>query len=106
MAANIFTHTPREAYVWSDYPKQRYFGKDHLDVGQKRRDTDIQVWRMQGEATAHLDVTQYGEGAQTTVRVRINAADARELARRLIDAAADFEAEVQSATQPAEAASC
>lgn len=102
MADNTFIHAPREAYVWSDHPKQRYFGKDYLDVGQKRRDTSIQVWRMQGEATAHLDIDLYGEGAQTTVRVRINAADARELARRLIDAAADIEAhQNETATQTA-----
>ena len=98
-----FTHTPRPALVPDSHPTQRYFGADshtatcgipnncgHFDatatVGVER------IGHMPGAARLAVDSLPI-DGAAFSFTVTLRPDQLRELARCLIDAAADIEAE-------------
>ena len=98
-----FTHTPRPAIVPDSRPDQRYFGADSLTAmcgiknTNSRFDTTASVGverigHMPGAARLAVDSMPI-EGAKFAFDVTLCPDQLRELARCLIDAAADIEAE-------------
>lgn len=101
--AERFTHTPRPAYVPESYRDQRYFGADsHVatcgmsnNSGDRDATARVRVERMghtPGAARLSVDSMPI-EGAKFAFAVTLRLDQLRELARCLIDAAADIEAE-------------
>lgn len=102
-SAGTFTHTPRPAYVPESYREQRYFGADsHAATCGMPNNSGVR------DATARVSVERIGhmpgaarlavhsmliEGAEFAFAITLRADQLRELARCLIDAAADIEAE-------------
>lgn len=98
-----FTHTPRPAIVPDSHPTQRYFGADShtatcgIPNNHGRHDATAtvgveRIGHMPGAARLSVDsLTIKGDRFAFTFTLR--AAQLRELARCLIDAAADIEAE-------------
>ena len=98
-----FTHTPRPAIVPDSRPDQRYFGADSLTATcgikntNSRSDTTASVGverigHMPGAARLSVD-SWVIEGMSFSTTIKLSPAQLRELARCLIDAAADIEAE-------------
>lgn len=101
--AEPFTHTPRPAYVPESYREQRYFGADsHAATCGVPNNSGC------SDATATVSVERIGhmpgaarlavnsmpiDGAKFAFAVTLRPDQLRELARCLIDAAADIEAE-------------
>ena len=93
-----FTHTPRPAIVPDSRPDQRYFGADSLTAMCGIKNTNSRF-----DTTASVGVERIGhmpgaarlsiEGMSFSATIKLNPAQLRELARCLIDAAADIEAE-------------
>ena len=103
--AEPFTHTPRPAYVSESYRNQRYFGADShtatcgIPNNNGRQDATATVGvermgHMPGAAQLAVDSMPI-EGAKFAFAVMLRPDQLRELARCLIDAAADIEAEEQ-----------
>lgn len=101
--AEPFTHTPRPAYVPESYREQRYFGADShaatCGVPNNSGDRDatarvsvVRIGRMPGAARLSVD-SMLIDGAKFVFAVTLRPDQLRELARCLIDAAADIEAE-------------
>lgn len=101
--AEPFIHTPRPAYVPNSYPDQRYCGADSCvatcgmpnnsgDRDATARVSVARIGHMPGAARLAVDSTLI-EGAQFAFAVTLRPDQLRELARCLIDAAADIEAE-------------
>lgn len=101
--AEPFTHTPRLAYVPESYREQRYYGADsHAatcgtpnNSGHRDATARVSVERighMPGAARLAVDSAVI-EGAQFAFAITLRPDQLRELARCLIDAAADIEAE-------------
>ena len=98
-----FTHTPRPALVTDSHPTQRYFGADSYTAmcgipnnsGSRDSTATVGVERighMPGAARLAVDSLPI-EGAKFSFAVTLRPDQLRELARCLIDAAADIEAE-------------
>ena len=111
---NIFTHTPRQAIVWDSHPGQRYFGEDsHTATCGLPNNNGIadasalvgveRIGHMSGAARLVVESLRI-DGASFSVAAQLRPAQLRELARRLIDAAADIEANPASALLAAESA--
>lgn len=103
MSSVPFTHTPRPAIVPDSHPTQRYFGADShkaicgIPNNHGRHDATAKVGverigHMPGAAQLSVDSLPI-DGAAFSFTVTLRAAQLRELARCLIDAAADIEAE-------------
>ena len=101
--AEPFTHTPRAAYVARGYRDQRYFGADsHAATRGIQNNSGVsdttatvsveRIGRMPGAARLAVD-SMLIEGAKFSFAVKLSPDQLRELARCLIDAAADIEAE-------------
>ena len=101
--AQTFTHAPRPATVPDNYPTQRYFGADShsatcgIPNNHGRHDATARVsveriGHMPGAARLAVDSMPI-EGANFAFNVMLRPDQLRELARCLIDAAADIEAE-------------
>lgn len=101
--AEPFTHTPRPAYVPESYREQRYFGADsHAatcgvpnNSGGSDATAKVSVERighMPGAARLAVNSMPI-DGAKFAFAVTLRPDQLRELARCLIDAAADIEAE-------------
>ena len=101
--AEPFTHTPRPAYVPESYREQRYFGADsHAatcgmpnNSGDRDATARVSVERighMPGAARLAVDSMPI-DGAKFAFTVTLRPDQLRELARCLIDAAADIEQE-------------
>lgn len=101
MSSAPFTHTPRPAIAEARYADQRYFGTDHTTavLGIKNGapadfTAAVTVLRFERSKYAHVEInTGYIEGARFSANVSLPPDALRELARCLIDAAADIEAE-------------
>lgn len=94
-----FVHTPRPADVPDGHPRQRYFGAPgRAAIGIVTSDgTEARVLRWSGEPHAEVGLRVGRLGPSSAqVTLALNAAELRELARRLIDAAADIEADVDA----------
>ena len=102
-SAGTFTHTPRPAYVPEGYREQRYFGADRhaatcgMPNNSGHRDATARVsveriGHMPGAARLAVRSTRI-EGAEFAFAITLRPDQLRELARCLIDAAADIEAE-------------
>lgn len=102
-AAGTFTHTPRPAIVPDSRPDERYFGADSLtetcgiknNNGRSDATASVGVERighMPGAARLSVD-SWVIEGTSFSTTIKLSPAQLRELARCLIDAAADIEAE-------------
>ena len=98
-----FTHTPRPALVPDSHPTQRYFGADRYtatcgipnNCGRCDATATVGVERighMPGAARLAVDSLPI-DGAAFSFTVTLRPDQLRELARCLIDAAADIEAE-------------
>ena len=98
-----FTHTPRPALVPDSHPTQRYFGADsHTatcgipnNCGRCDATATVGVERighMPGAARLSVD-SWVIEGTSFSTTIKLSPSQLRELARCLIDAAADIEAE-------------
>ena len=98
-----FTHTPRPAIVPDSRPDQRYFGADShtatcgIPNNSGRRDATAtvgveRIGHMPGAARLAVDSMPI-DGAKFAFTVALRPDQLRELARCLIDAAADIEAE-------------
>ena len=98
-----FTHTPRPAIVPDSRPDQRYFGADShtatcgIPNNSGRRDATAtvgveRIGHMPGAARLSVD-SWVIEGMSFSTTIKLSPAQLRELARCLIDAAADIEAE-------------
>ena len=98
-----FTHTPRPALVTDSHPTQRYFGADRYtatcgipnNCGRRDATATVGVERighMPGAARLAVDSLPI-DGADFSFTVTLRPDQLRELARCLIDAAADIEAE-------------
>lgn len=103
MSSVPFTHTPRPAYTPDSHPDQRYFGADRHtatcgipnNTGRGDATATVGVERighMPGAARLSVDSLTI-EGAAFSFTVTLRPDQLRELARRLIDAAADIETE-------------
>ena len=101
--STTFTHTPRPARMPASHPSQRYFGAD-LDTGvlglhtaaQQPHTASVTVLRHAPERTAQVEINSgHLPGAYFNVHAELAPDALRELARCLIDAAADIEAEQQ-----------
>ena len=101
--AEPFTHTPRPAYVAESYRDQRYFGADsHAATCGIRNNSGVsdatatvsveRIGHMPGAARLAVDSMPI-DGAKFAFTVTLRPDQLRELARCLIDAAADIEAE-------------
>lgn len=101
--AERFTHTPRPAYVPESYREQRYFGANShaatCGIPNNSGDRDAtarlsveRIGHMPGAARLSVDSMPI-EGAKFEFTVTLRPDQLRELARCLIDAAADIEAE-------------
>lgn len=101
--AEPFTHTPRPAYVAESYRDQRYFGADShaatCGIRNNSGGSDAtatvsveRIGRMPGAARLAVD-SMLIDGATFAFTVTLRPDQLRELARCLIDAAADIEAE-------------
>lgn len=101
--AEPFTHTPRPAYVAESYVDERYFGADIRAATRGIRNNSggsdatatvsvERIGRMPGAARLAVDSMPIG-GAKFSFTVTLRRDQLRELARCLIDAAADIEAE-------------
>ena len=101
--AEPFTHTPRPALVPDSHPTQRYFGADShtatcgIPNNHGRHDATAtvgveRIGHMPGAARLAVDSMPI-EGAKFAFAVTLCPEQLRELARCLIDAAADIEAE-------------
>lgn len=101
--AEPFTHTPRPAHVPESYREQRYFGADSNaatsgipnNSGYRDATARVSVERighMPGAARLSVD-SMLIDGAEFAFNVTLRPDQLRELARCLIDAAADIEAE-------------
>ena len=98
-----FTHTPRPALVTDRHPTQRYFGADIRAATRGIRNNSggsdatatvsvERIGRMPGAARLAVD-SMLIDGATFAFTVTLRPDQLRELARCLIDAAADIEAE-------------
>ena len=98
-----FTHTPRPALVPDSHPTQRYFGADShtatcgIPNNSGRCDATAtvgveRIGHMPGAARLSVD-SWVIEGMSFSTTIKLSPAQLRELARCLIDAAADIEAE-------------
>lgn len=89
--ATPFEHSPRPALVSEDYRLQRYYGySSPLAInGLLAPDSEhrVRLFRWRGEDVARLEL--FVPSGQ--MRVALDVAALRELARCLIDAAADLE---------------
>ena len=105
MSSVPFTHTPRPAIVPDSHPTRRYFGEDRHTVmcgianNHGRHDATAtvgveRIGHMPGAAQPAVDSLTI-EGAAFSFTVTLRPDQLRELARCLIDAAADIEAEEQ-----------
>lgn len=103
MSSVPFTHTPRPAIVPDSHPTQRYFGADShkaicgIPNNHGRHDATAKVGverigHMPGAARLSVD-SWVIEGTSFSTTIKLSPAQLRELARCLIDAAADIEAE-------------
>ena len=105
MSSAPFTHTPRPAIAVrsASRPDQRYFGADSLTAmcgiknTNSRFDTTASVGverigHMPGAARLSID-SWVIEGTSFSATIKLRPAQLRELARCLIDAAADIEQE-------------
>lgn len=83
-----FPHEPRAPELSADHPTQRYFlGSD----GERWVGEVVRVMRFADDTTAHVDVrTAYGK-SRAEVTAFLTAAELREFASRLLDAAHDLE---------------
>ena len=101
--AASFTHTPRPAIVPDSRPDQRYFGADSLTATCGIKNTNRlfdttasvgveRIGHMPGAARLSVD-SWVIEGTSFSTTIKLSPAQLRELARCLIDAAADIEAE-------------
>ena len=101
--AQTFTHAPRPAIVPASHPDQRYFGEDRYEAvcgvtnsgGSCEANAAVNVNRLgQMPGVARIEVfSRLIDGAAFSAAIKLSPAQLRELARRLIDAAADIEAE-------------
>ena len=98
-----FTHTPRPALVTDSHPTQRYFGADShtatcgIPNNHGRHDATAtvgveRIGHMPGAARLAVDSLPI-DGAAFSFTVTLRPEQLRDLARCLIDAAADIEAE-------------
>ena len=98
-----FTHTPRPALVTDSHPTQRYFGADShtatcgIPNNSGSRDSTAtvgveRIGHMPGAARLSVD-SWVIEGTSFSTTIKLSPSQLRELARCLIDAAADIEAE-------------
>ena len=91
-----FTHEARLPFVPDVHPRQRYFGPGSSAVSglfNDRETARVVVWRWSGdERVARLEiVARQVNGFSAGVQVLLASHQLRELAARLIDAAADIE---------------
>ena len=100
---NIFTHKPRPAIVAIADRHQRRFGANHRlpydGVRAIRSSLSIEVFRR--AALPHAELTVHLGAGVGGVIAALTPDALRELARRLIDAAADIEANPASALRAA-----
>lgn len=101
--AETFIHPPRPAYVPNRHPDQRHFGEDRYEAvcgvtnsgGSCEGNAAVNVNRLgQMPGVARIEVfSRLIDGTAFSAAIKLSPAQLRELARRLIDAAADIEAE-------------
>lgn len=90
-----FTHTPRPALVPERHRTQRYYGDFRAEAAAGLLAADsisrVRLLRFLGKKTAQLELSV----PNGNLHVDLDAATLRELARRLIDAAADLDQEAR-----------
>lgn len=98
-----FTHRPRAAVVPKErqHREQRYFngtsdhGLPHAATGQSISSwsgANTRIWRLARHDSAKLDVSVTTPHGDSTTTIHLTAAELRDLAQRLLDAAHDIEA--------------
>lgn len=92
MNATPFTHTPRPPRLGETYSHQRYYG-DLVDSSAPHFMGYARVYRNNGDACAEVSLRLIHERASAEMRLDLPPDALRELARCLIDAAVDIEAE-------------
>lgn len=95
-----FVHKPRQPHIGgSTFAKdQRYFGEDGFSAingfCNAERRAAVQVMRFSGQRVARMMTRSNAiEGFSGEIDIELDPRGLREIARRLIDAAADIEAE-------------
>lgn len=92
MNATPFTHTPRPPRLGETYAYQRYFG-DRVESSAPDLISYARVYRKNGDTCAEVSLRTISERSGAELRIDLPPAALRELARCLIDGAADIEAE-------------
>ena len=88
-----FVHTPRPAQASETYRDQRYFG-GRIENAAACASACARVYRRRGDAGAEVSLATFGiNGLRAEMAVDLPPSALRELARCLIDAAADIESE-------------
>lgn len=95
-----FVHQVRAPYVHAAYPAQRLFCSkpplvtDYVDCDKDTRWQSVytEVWRIAHEDYAQVKTAVDTTAGKSSITALLNAAELRSLAARLIDAAADIEA--------------
>lgn len=89
-----FLHVPRPARVPNEYRRQRYYGANETQaiIGQKNCGGTVRVRVLATEpGQVGIEIDSMSDGLRATIAVSLGAEALLEVARCLIDAAADIE---------------